>query len=62
MCILFIVSILAQSGERFVATDSVSNVEGGNVKKMEFIPLRVKGQSFVLHQIRKMIGVILYIL
>ena len=40
---------VVQAGERFV-----SRSEDG--KDMEFIPLRVKGQSFLLHQIRKMIG------
>lgn len=31
-------------------------MQGQNKREMEFISLRVKGQSFVLHQIRKMIG------
>jgi tRNA U38,U39,U40 pseudouridine synthase TruA len=39
-----------QAGERSVS----SSADGG--KEMEFIPLRVRGQSFLLHQIRKMIG------
>ena len=32
------------------------NVQDKDGKQLEFISLKVKGQSFVLHQIRKMIG------
>lgn len=28
---------------------------------MEFIPLRVRGQSFMIHQIRKMVGLMIAI-
>lgn len=41
-----------QTGERFVA----GNLADTGSKLTEFIPLKVKGHSFMQHQIRKMIG------
>lgn len=43
-------------GEKYLARCTSGDKEG---KEVEFLPLRVRGQSFVIHQIRKMIGLVI---
>ena len=52
---LLTIQFALQCGEKHLAKCGSGKKKGVDV---EFIPLQVRGQSFMIHQIRKMIGLI----
>lgn len=50
--------LLLQCGEKHLAKCGSGSKKGVEV---EFIPLQIRGQSFMIHQIRKMIGLVVAI-